>query len=171
MTLDLSASYFPHSQRDNFGESFAFLQYDWTWNIGDRTALVSTGWFDPIDNGARVFTIGSYLNRPDRTNFYLGYRQIDPLNSRAVTGSVTYVFSPKYAVTANTTYDFGTSQSQSNSLVLTRMGSDVQVSFGINYNSILNNFGVTFEIFPNLVPENRRTPGVSSVGSSMFGPH
>ena len=74
------------------------------------------------------------MNRPDRTNFYLGYRQLDPLRSKAVTGSATYVFSPKYAMTAASTYDFGTSQALSNSLVLTRMGSDLQLSLGLTYN-------------------------------------
>jgi hypothetical protein len=169
MTLDLSASYFPRADRDNFGESFSFLQYDYTWNIGDRTALVSTGWFDPVDNGARVFTIGAFLNRPDRTNFYLGYRQIEPLQSEAVTGAVTYVFSPKYAMTASSTYDFGINQSMSNSLIFTRMGSDLQMSLGITYNAILNNFGVVFEILPNLVPESHRVPGMAAFGSSTLG--
>jgi hypothetical protein len=130
MTLDLSASVFPQANRDNFGEALAFLEYDWTWNIGDRTALVSTGWFDPVDKGPRVFTFGAFLNRPDRTNFFVGYRELYPVNSQAVTAAVSYVFSPKYAVTASSTYDFGTNQSLSNVLTLTRMGSDLQVSLG-----------------------------------------
>ena len=60
-TLDLSGSLFPHPQRDNFGSNVAFLEYDATWNVGDRTALVSTGWVDPFNDGARVFTIGSFF--------------------------------------------------------------------------------------------------------------
>ena len=156
MKLDLSGSYFPHSERDNFGESLAFLQYDYLWNIGDRTALVSSGWIDPIDDGARVFTIGSYFNRPDRTTFFLGYRHIHPLNSDAVTGAATYIFSPKYAMTASSVYDFGTEQALSNSLVVTRMGSDLQVSIGVTYNVLQNNFGATLMIIPNLLPGSRR---------------
>jgi hypothetical protein len=167
MTLDLSGSIFPHPQRDNFGDNFAFLQYDWVWNIGDRTALTSTGWFDPIDNGASVFTVGAYFNRPDRTNFYLGYRETDPLNSRALVGSVNYVFSAKYAMTGTATYDLA-NKIQSNSLSFTRMGSDLQLVFGVNYNSTLSSFGVTFEIFPNLVPENRRVPGLGGIGPGQL---
>lgn len=151
MTLDLSGSYFPRKDRDNFGESLAFLEYDWTWNIGDRTTLVSTGWVDPIDDGPRVFTVGGFFNRPDRTNFYLGYRQIDLLNSKAVTAAVTYILSPKYAVTGSSTYDFGTGQALTNSLVFTRMGSDVQISLGITYNALQNDFGMNFYIIPNLI--------------------
>jgi hypothetical protein len=166
MTLDLGASFFPQPSQ-NFGSNVGLLQYDWVWNVGDRTALVSSGWFDPFDaapgvEGARVWNVGIYLNRPDRTNFFLGYRQIDPVQSRAVTGAVTYVFSPKYALTASSTYDFGTNQALSNSLVLTRMGTDLQVSFGITYNALQNNFGVLFEILPNLVPPGKRGSGLLS---------
>jgi hypothetical protein len=174
MTLDFSGSYFPDSERDNFGEPFAFLQYDWVWNIGDRTALTSTGWIDPIDSptfgpGARVFTFGTYFNRPDRTNFYVGYRTIYPLDSQAITGAVNYIFSPKYALTGSLAYDFGT-RVQTNSVLFTRMGSDLQVSLGFNYNSTINTFGLLFEIVPNLVPESRRIPGMSGFGRNTFGP-
>jgi hypothetical protein len=167
MTLDLSASFFPLSKRDNFGENFAFLQYDWTWNIGDRTALVSNGWVDPETDGPRVFNIGAFLNRPDRTSFYVGYRQIDPLQSKAVTGSATYIFSPKYAMTAMVTYDFGVNM-ELTSLMLTRMGSDLQVSVGITYNSILSTVGATFEIIPNIVPPNKRIPGLAGLSPNAM---
>lgn len=161
MTLDLSGTYFPESTRDELGHHFGFLQYEYIWNIGDRTAFTSTGWVDPVSDGARVFTVGGYFNRTDRTSFYLGYRQIEPVQSRAITGSVSYVFSPKYALTAASTYDFGTSQSLSNSLVITRIGSDIQVSLGISYNALTQNFGAVVEVVPNLVPANRRIGGVS----------
>jgi hypothetical protein len=156
LTLDLSASFFPHPSQ-NFGSNVAFLEYDATWNVGDRTALVSSGWVDPIENGPRVFTIGAFLNRTDRTSFFLGYRLIDPIESRALTSAVTYVFSPKYAITASSTYDFGINQSLSNSLVITRIGSDLTMSLGFTYNALLNNFGFTIAILPNLVAMNQRT--------------
>jgi hypothetical protein len=169
MTLDVSASYVPHSSEGAFDQHFAQVQYDYVWNVGDRTALVSTGWFEPVSDGARVFTVGSFFNRPDRTSFYLGYRQIDPLNSKAVTGAATYIFSPKYAMTWSSTYDFGTNQSLSNSLVFTRMGSDLQVSAGINYNAILGSVGVVFEILPNIVTHSQRIQGIPAFGSSALG--
>jgi hypothetical protein len=159
MTLDLSASVFPAANRDNFGNALAFLEYDWNWNIGDRTALTSSGWVDPETNGPRFFSIGAYLSRTDRTNLFLGYRQIDPLESKAVTAAVTYVFSPKYAMTASATYDFGTNQALSNAISITRMGSDVQVTLGLTYNALTNALGVQFEIVPNLIG-NRKVPGL-----------
>lgn len=169
VTLDVSGSFFPNPNRDNFGKDVAFLEYDTTWNIGDRTAIVSSGLYDPFDQGARVFTIGAYMNRPDRTNFYIGYRTIDPVDSRALTGAVTYILSPKYALTGASTYDFGTNQSLSNSLVVTRMGSDLTVSFGFTYNAIVNNFGFTLEVVPNIVSVGRvRTLTPSAFGTTLF---
>jgi hypothetical protein len=169
MTLDLSASIFPEPNRDNFGQTLGFLQYDWLWNIGDRTALSSSGWIDATNQNTDEFTIGAYLNRPDRTNFYLGYRQIDPVQSKAVTAAVTYVFSPKYATSISSTYDFGTSQALSNSLVLTRIGSDLQVSLGVTYNVLQNNFGVVFQIEPNLIAQLAKHPGIPAFGSNLLG--
>lgn len=158
MTLDVQASIFPRAQRDNFGSNFGNVNYDWVWNIGDRTALVSNGWFEMVDNGPRVFNFGTFISRPDRTNFYLGYRQIDPLQSKAVIASLTYAFSAKYALTVSSNYDFGTNV-QSNGLLLTRMGTDLSVSFGLSFNSVVKTFGVQLEIVPNLIPANGRGPG------------
>jgi hypothetical protein len=168
MTLDVSASYFPQANRDDFGQEWAFLQYNYVWNIGDRNALVSTAWVDPVQNGAKVFTIGGYLDRPDRTSLFLGYRQIEPVHSEEVTASFTYVFSPKYEMTASAVYDFGTGESLSNELILTRKGSDLQVSFGVTYNALQNNFGVVFEILPVAVG-NLAGRALAAAGPGGFG--
>ncbi len=164
MTLDTSLSYFPQPDQ-NFGKPFSFLEYQYVWNLGDRTAFESTGWYDPQEDGARVFTVGAFFNRPDRTTYYVGYRQIDPLQSRLMMASVTYVFSPKYAMTAATSYDFGTNEAQTNTLIFTRTGTDLQVSLGFSYNSLQNNFGAIVEIVPSLVPLSRRPGG--AVASMM----
>ena len=79
----------------------------------------------------------------------------------------TYIFSPKYAITASSTYDFGIQESLSNSMVVTRIGSDISVSAGFTYNAILNNFGFTFEVLPNLIAMNRRT-GNGPLGRGLF---
>ena len=160
MTLNTSVSIFPDTKQ-NFGQSYSFLEYQYVWNIGDRTTFESTGWYDPQDQGARVFTVGMFFNRPDRTSFYLGYRQIEPLQSRAISGSVTYVFSPKYSMTASSTYDFGTSAALNNSVVFTRSGSDLQVSLGFSYNALQNNFGAIVEIVPSLFPLRRGASGTN----------
>jgi hypothetical protein len=163
MTLDTQATFFPAPERDNFGHPWAFLRYNYLWNVGDRTAFESTGWSDPFAGGVKMWTIGGYFNRPPRTNIYLGFRQIDPLRVRAATISLNYVFSPKYAATLSSTYDFGNLVTWE-SLMFTRMGSDIQVSLGFSYNSLQNNFNLIFNIIPNLLPANRAFGPMSAAG-------
>lgn len=156
LTFDTSISFFPDSTRDNFDEPVSFLEYDSVWNVGDETALVSSGWFDPFDIGARYYTIGSYFSRaaiPGATDtyLYLGYSQIDPLESKAVTAQLTYRFSQKYALSVISTYDFGIREALTNQFVMTRSGTDLTLSFGISYQAIVENVGFTFEIIPNIV--------------------
>ncbi len=165
MTLDVTASYFPQPGRSDFNAPFSLIQYYWIWNIGDRTALVADGWDDPMANGARVWSVGAYFNRNDRTNFFVGFRNLTPVSSQLLSGAFSYVFSPKYAMTASSAYDFATNQGLSNALMFTRMGKDLQLSMGFTYNAILNNFGFLFEIMPNAVASasRRGTFATSSV--------
>lgn len=151
VNLDLSASYFPNPERDNYGKPWAFMEYNFLWNIGDRVGVHSGGWFDPFDEGARYYNVGVFLDRPDRTSYYLGYRQTDPVNSKQVTGSFGYQLSRRYYVNAGASYDFGTQLSLSNTLTLTRTGSDLTFTIGVTYNALVNNFGVQFLVVPNLL--------------------
>jgi hypothetical protein len=65
------------------------------------------------------------------------------------------------------TYDFGIQEALSNSLVITRIGSDLTMNVGFTYNAILNNFGFTFEVLPNLLAMNRQAgTGLLSRGPS-----
>ncbi|MCI0379362.1 MAG: hypothetical protein L0215_17265, partial [Gemmataceae bacterium] len=45
---------------------------------------------------------------------------------------------------------------QSNSLMITRIGTDVQISLGVSFSSVLDTVGVQFEIVPNLIPMSHR---------------
>jgi hypothetical protein len=172
MTLDVSAWLYPDSHRDDFGHTLGFVQYDWVWNVGDRNGFVSSGWFEPFNQGASVWNFGAFFDRTDKTSVYLGYRQIDPVDSRLAIASLTTVLSPKYAIGLSTSYDFGTNQ-QTNAVTLTRIGTDVQVSVGFNYNSTTNNVGFQFLIVPNAVAQTRRSGAVQAIapGAGLLGAH
>ena len=130
-----------------------------------RRSSATAGWI-PISGGPHFFTFGAAYNRPDKTNFTLSYRQIDPLDSKAVIASVTYPLSAKYAVTGSTMYDFGVN-TQINTIMLTRIGTDLRFSVGFSYNSILNNFSVVVEIVPNLFPNAGRGGVVPAAAASV----
>jgi hypothetical protein len=166
LTVNVAASLFPNRQRDNFGEGWSFLEYNVLWNVGDRTALQTAGWFDPFDPGVRYYNVGAFFSRPDRTNVYVGYRQIDPLNSRAVMGNVFYPMTRKYAVNFSVAYDFGVDAAIANTFTLIRTGRDLTMTIGFTYNAIVENFGVQFAIVPNIVYGS--TFG-RAIGSPLFG--
>jgi hypothetical protein len=169
LSFDVSASYFPEANRDNIGHPFAFLEYASIWNVGDRTAVVSNGWFEPYENGSRYWNAGVYLNRTDRTNFYLGYRQTDPLNSKAVTASVGYQLSHRYYATIGASYDFGLQAALSNSLMLTRTGTDLTVSLGFTYTAFVNSFGFQFLVIPNVATTTASRLAGSGLNSQTMG--
>jgi hypothetical protein len=154
-TLDTSISIFPNAARDNFGSTIGFVEYDANWNVGDRTAIFSSGWVDPFTNGVRYFALGTQLNRTDRTSFGLAFRYTDPIDSRMLSATASYVFSPKYSMTAATSYDFGINKGLSHALVFTRNGTDLQLNLSLTYNPILNNFGFNIDVVPLIVAARR----------------
>lgn len=161
--LDMSASYFPQQNRDNFGHPWSFLEYDFLYNLGDSTSFTSSGWFEPYNTGSRYWNVGAFFSRPDRSNIYLGYRETDPLNSKAVTAVFGYQMSRKYFTNLAVTYDFGLQSALSNTLSLTRTGTDLTFTLGITYNSLVNNFGVQFMVLPNLVAATTKTFGMGGL--------
>ena len=150
MSLDVSGTYFPDPARDNFGQSFGLLEYDYVWNFGDRVAFTSAGWADPIPGGAKYFNAGLNFNRPDGTNFFVSYRQADPIGSKALQLSLSYQLNAKYSVNVLTIYDFGLETSLANQVSFARVGADMTLLFGFSFNPIVQNFGVQFAIVPNL---------------------
>ena len=66
--LDVKATFFPQPNRDNFGETVNFIEYDWTWNIGDRTSLFSSGWFDPHPDAGRAWELAGQRASLDAFN-------------------------------------------------------------------------------------------------------
>lgn len=149
MSLDLGGTLFPNAKRDNFGQSYGLLDYNWTWNIGDRTAITSSGWYDPFNFGTKYFNIGVFFNRPDGSNFYFGYRHTDPIGSRVLVAVLGYQFSKKYSVSVQNVIDLSGNFVQGTTVAFNRTGTDMTMSLGLSYNSFQNNFGVQFLIVPN----------------------
>jgi hypothetical protein len=170
ITVDVGASLFPEPDRDNFGQLLGLLQYEATWHVGDRTTLVSEGWFDPGDTRARLFTIGVYVDRPDRLQYFLGFRVIEPVGSEAIIASTRYRLNQKYAFRFTSSYDFGENQSLGNTFAFTRTGTDLEVSLGFSYDALTNNFGVIFDVLPTLASSGRGFGrGSSLMSGGMLG--
>jgi hypothetical protein len=185
MTLDLDTTFFPDPSRDNFGKPFGQNMYTWQWFIGDRTSIISTGWFefwnitgDPIYKtninrhndpfGLNVITSGVSLTRPPRGNIFIGYTVIDtgPINTSALNVSATYWLSPKWFGTASEMYDFGNGILLSSMFSLTRIGADYLTIIGLAVDPQRQSYGFSFAISPRMSPN--MTLGSGTAGPNTF---
>jgi hypothetical protein len=171
MILDLQTSYFPLASRDNFGKPFGQNTYNYEWYIGDRTSLISNGWFefweitgDPklhasnTDSGPfGMYTVtnGISLNRPPRGNVFIGYSVINawPITTTsALNVSFSYWLSPKWYTSCSTSYDFGNAILLGSTVGITRIGADFLTSLGLTVDPQRQSYQFGFELTPRLSP-------------------
>ena len=69
--------------------------------------LVKATGYNP--NGLNIITSGISIQRPPRSNIFLGYTIIDtgPIKTSALNASISYWLSPKWYGTFSESYDFG----------------------------------------------------------------
>lgn len=170
MTLDASTTFFPNPMRDNFGKSWGQTTYNYEWFVGDRTSILSYGWFEfwdlngkPLDNynvptynpkGLNVITTGVSLARPPRGNVFIGYSIINtgPMDNSALNLATNYWMSPKWYGTFATSYDFGTDRLLSSMFSLTRIGADYLLSLGLSVDPQRDSYMFAFQLSPRLAP-------------------
>ncbi len=186
MTFDVDTTYFPYASRDDFGKPFGQNMYNWQWFIGDRTSIVSYGWFEfwkitgnPIFNtnvdrhndpfGLNMITTGININRPPRGSLFVGYTIVDtgPITTSALTTTINYWLSPKWYSTYSTMYDFGDAILLSASCSLTRIGADYLTSLSLNVDPQRQSYQFSVVVSPRLSP-NAKLGGNGS--SSSFDP-
>ena len=169
MTLDATTTYFPDAARDNFGTPWGLAMYNYQWYIGDRTSIVSSGWFDffklvgstPLasvtgynPNGLNIITTGISVARPPRSNIYLGYAIIDsgPIKSSVLNAAVSYWLSPKWYGTFSQSYDFGDAVSLGTLFAFTRVGADYLTTIGLTVDPQRGSYQYAIQIVPRLGP-------------------
>lgn len=152
MTLDLSTTFFPDAYRDNFGKAFGQNMYNWQWFVGDRTSIVSYGWFEFFDItgaptnkatthlghnpfGLNVISSGISISRPPRGNIYIGYTILDSgqVVTSALNPSISYWMSPKWYGTFSTMYDFANAILLGEMMSFTRIGADYLTTIGMSF--------------------------------------
>lgn len=160
-TSDLSFTIFPNEDRDNFGELVGLIQYNSAWHLGDRTSILSNGWFEPFDNGPRFWSIGLYLDRPPRGSLLLAYSSMEPVDSEAIHFAYSYWMSPKWVSSFITRFDFAEDKNLGQSLILTRIGADFLFRLELDVDPLRDDFGISLAVFPRIDPDllGGRTPG------------
>ncbi|MFT5326090.1 MAG: lipopolysaccharide export system protein LptA [Planctomycetaceae bacterium] len=171
MTLDLEGSWFPNSGRHNptgkdFAEDFGLLSARYKWLLSERTALLAGGLYDTFDGGQQLWNFGLLSQRSARGSVYAGVREIkgQGVDSQIATGSMSYLFSEKWAGTASTAYDLSEGQNRGQSLSLTRIGADFLFHFGFSFDQSKDSVGLAIALEPRFGP---RTPYSSQMDNLL----
>ena len=172
VTLDTNLSIFPEPGRDDYGQTFGLLDYDFNWHVGDRLTFVSDGIFDFFGDGQRIASVGGFLNRPPRGSLYAGFRLLDgPIQGKIVSLSYSYWMSPKWVSTFGTTIDLGNEGNLGQNFSITRVGESFLVSAGFNVDPSRDSVGVALAIEPRFLPKTRlgRVGGAQIPPAGAFG--
>jgi hypothetical protein len=158
--------------------------YNWEWFVGDRTSIISYGWFEffnitgkPIfptnighnlnPFGLDVVTSGVSISRPPRANIFLGYSLLNtgPIHTSAVNGSLSYWLSPKWYGSFSNSYDFGNGIWLAAMFSVTRIGADYLTSLGLTVDPQRGAYTFAVQIAPRISPNIRLGSGL---GTSSF---
>ena len=158
ITLDVGATIFPKTERDNFGAPLGALNYDFRFHVGDRVSILSDGYFDFFGQGLRTGSIGVLATRPEVGNIYVGFRSIEgPISSNVVSSNYTYRMSDKWIVSAGSSFDLGPAGNLGQRLVFTRIGESFLMNFGINSDVSRKSVGFVFGLQPRFYTQSRAT--------------
>jgi len=151
------------------------VDYNFRWHVGDRTTLVSDGYFDFFENAPKYATVGAFLNRPPRGALYMGFHSLNgPITSNVLATSYSYRMSPKWISTFGTTYDLYQARNIGQNFILTRVGESFLCVLGFNVDTSKDNVGVTLAIQPRFFQGRLgavagQTPGMAVPVAGAFG--
>jgi lipopolysaccharide export system protein LptA len=167
ITLNTDLTLFPNPNRDNFGEVVGLADYNFRWHVGDRTTVVSDGYFDFFDDAPKYITLGTFLNRPPRGSLYMGIHSLQgPITSNVLATSYSYRMSPKWVSTFGTTFDLHDSRNIGQNLTVTRIGESFLFVVNVNVDASKGNVGANFAILPRFL-QGRVNTGQSGPGMAL----
>ena len=167
MTLDLEGAVFPNASEDNFGEPFGLVNYDYLWNVGQRTALFTSGTYDTRANMLNVVNWGVRVHRTPRSVFQFAQYVVQSSDSNVLSVEWLYRINTKWTVKLGSSVDVGDSRSIGRSFAFTRRGKDFIWQFGVDSDSGEGNLSFFLAVTP--IFNNRYTVGLS--GNTSFEPH
>jgi len=107
MLFDVEIDYFPEPDRDNYGDAFGTLDYNYVWNITDPVSLFADGEIEVNDGWqTEIANVGVRVNRSPNFTFFVGNRYIRAARSTALTCGADYRINPKWRVRPFLQYDF-----------------------------------------------------------------
>ena len=164
ISLDTDCTLFPDPNRDNFGQVLGLVDYNFRWHAGDRTTVVSDGYFDFFDQAPKYFTVGGFLNRPPRGSIYMGFHALEgPITSNVLAFNYSYRMSPKWLSSFGTTYDFYQARNIGQNITLTRIGESFLFTLNVNVDTSKGNVGANIAIQPRFLQGRLGAPSAVAI--------
>ena len=167
ITLDAGVTLFPNASRDNFGKGIGLLNYDFTWQLGDRFAVTSSGMWDFFDDGIHACSVGGRLIKPGRGELNAGVYWIsNPVRNTVLYVNAKYWMSPKWHFSFGSEFDITGQGNIGQNFAITRVGESLIVRTGFYVDATRDDYGFTLTIEPRFLPKG-------SLSNSMGGvrPH
>lgn len=172
IVLDSGAVFYPNPGRDNFGAPWGLVNYDFIWHIGDRLSVVSDAFVDFFNQGQKTWSVGMTLQQPPRVNFYAGIRSFNgPFTYNSVTFSQSYQLSPKYLMTASTSFALNNQGNIGENFSFTRVGEAFVTSIAFYVDGGKNNNGFNIMLQPRFLGQQmlQRMGGGNVPQAGLYG--
>jgi|GEM_PF-3456524 len=170
ITFDVGCNIFPDADRDNFGKTIGMADYDFAWNLGTRTSILSSGYFDFFEQGLNLQSIGFQLSREERGNIYCGFTRVEgPTENYFVNANYSYLMSKKWQSQASVSIDLEDNENVGVRLGFTRIGESLLTGLSMNYNAATEDYGIGLVIAPRINFGSRASGQTSSGMGLGFG--
>lgn len=167
LQFDVDTTLFPKSQRDNFSESIGPTTYNLIYNVGDRFAILSDGYFDFFSSGLKSISAGLRSSRPGVGDVYVGLLSLrGPISSTVLRANLDYRLNEKWIASAGAAYDFDDAGNIGQTLSLTRIGESMLLRIGVNVDEGRDNVGIGFSLEPRFWP----SPRLGRIGGGLIPP-
>ncbi len=146
--FDAGLNLYPKDE-ENFGEIPGLLDYDASWLVGDRFAVLSSGLYDVWGTGQKITRVGVQRRRPGLSSAYLGVdRLYGPIDSTYLNVALAYRTSEKWGVGFNASYDLSEGRNVGQNVTVSRVGESFVVTVEASRNESQDNWGLNFSIEP-----------------------
>ena len=165
--FDVAGILFPHSGRDNFGQTVGALNYDFRYHVGDRFTILSDGYADLFDQGLKVLSGGVMMTRPGRGDWYVGLTSLKgPIDSLVANSNLSYRMNEKWIISGGSTFDLGEVGNVGQTVSLTRVGESMLLQVGLSVDTGRDNASYFFNLEPRFFPFK----GIGNLGGQVIPP-
>lgn len=166
ITLNAGVNLYP-KQSENFGEIPGLLDFDASWQVGDRFSVLSSGIYDVWGSGQKITRFGIQTQRPGLSSTYLGIDSLTgPIDSTYLNFAIKYRASEKWGIGFENSIDLTNGYDVGQALTISRVGESFVFTLGANRNQSKDNWGLSLSVEPVfLFDKGKRDEGLLGLGA------